>query len=89
MRSGYRSQVRFLQALANPKRLAVVCLLRHSKMPVSALERQTGMKQANVSQHLMTLRRAGVVVGRRKGRWVYYSLTQLGRLATSAALRSY
>jgi ArsR family transcriptional regulator len=36
----------------------------------------TGLGQSLVSHHLRTLREAGLVVDRREGRWVYYSIAE-------------
>jgi DNA-binding transcriptional ArsR family regulator len=63
------------QALANPTRIAIVELLRDEKeVSVSRLHEQLGLEQANVSQHLAVLRSRQIVVGRKDGNQVFYSL---------------
>lgn len=83
----YKQHTKLLRALANPKRFEVMCLLRRGALTVSDMERTMGIKQANISQHLMVLRRAGVVASVHKGRKVYYHLTCPGTTCISAALR--
>src|SRR5438874_4265457 len=63
------------QALAHPTRIAIVELLRDEKeVPVSRIYEQLGLEQANVSQHLAVLRSKQIVVGRKTGNQVFYSL---------------
>ncbi len=63
------------QALAHPTRIAIVELLRDEKdVPVSTIYEQLGLEQANASQHLAVLRSKQIVVGRKNGNQVFYSL---------------
>ena len=63
------------QALAHPTRIAIVELLRdENAVPVSRIHERLGLEQANVSQHLAVLRAKLVVVGRKDGSQVFYSL---------------
>jgi ArsR family transcriptional regulator len=63
------------QALANPTRIAIVELLRDEKeVPVSRIHERLGLEPANASQHLSVLRSKQIVVGRKDGNQVFYSL---------------
>jgi ArsR family transcriptional regulator len=63
------------QALAHPTRIALVELLRdEQEVPVSRLYERLGLEQANVSQHLAVLRSRQIVIGRKDGNQVFYSL---------------
>jgi DNA-binding transcriptional ArsR family regulator len=63
------------QALAHPTRIAIVELLRDEReVPVSKILERLGLEQANVSQHLSVLRAKQLVVGRKEGNQVFYSL---------------
>ena len=71
------------QALAHPTRIALVELMRdEGHVPVSRLYERLGLEQANVSQHLAVLRSRQIVVGRKDGNQVFYSLRDpiLGRV---------
>jgi DNA-binding transcriptional ArsR family regulator len=62
------------QALAHPTRIAVVEVLRNGEMSAGAIQERLGVEQANLSQHLTTLRNRQIVVNRKDGNQVFYSL---------------
>ena len=62
------------QALADPKRLLVLEVLRSGERCVCDLMGVVGVQQSLLSFHLRALRDAGLVRTRRSGRWSYYSL---------------
>ena len=62
------------KTISNPKRQAILDTIRDSELTVSQLIDKTGINQANISQHLAILRSKGVVVTRRDGNNIYYSL---------------
>lgn len=70
----FERQARFCQALTEPKRLAIIHLLRDRERTVNELAGTLGVRQPNVSQHLMVLRDLGVVTGRREANQVFYGL---------------
>ena len=61
-------------ALSDPIRLDVVNLLLDGERCVCELMAELEMAQSRLSWHLKTLADAGVITGRREGRWNYYSL---------------
>jgi ArsR family transcriptional regulator len=63
-----------LQALAHPTRLQILEVLRGGDLPVSAILMKVERDQANVSQHLAILRQRGLVVSRKEGNQVFYSV---------------
>ena len=68
----FKAQV--FQALAHPTRIAIVEALREGEVSASALLVHLNVEQANLSQHLAVLRTKQVVVGRKVGNQVYYTL---------------
>jgi DNA-binding transcriptional ArsR family regulator len=63
------------QALAHPTRIAIVELLRdEDEMAVTDVFERLGVEQANASQHLAVLRTKNIVVNRKEGNQVFYSL---------------
>jgi DNA-binding transcriptional ArsR family regulator len=50
-----------LQVIAEPRRQAILDLLRGGELPVGALAGQLGLSQPLVSKHLRVLREAGLV----------------------------
>jgi ArsR family transcriptional regulator len=63
------------KAMAHPKRLEVINLLRESELTVGDISRMLAIPQANLSQHLARLRQAGIVKARREKRKIFYRLT--------------
>ncbi len=62
------------QALANSTRLQILEALRDGEKPVNAILARVERDQGNVSQHLATLRLRGLVVNRKAGNQVFYSV---------------
>lgn len=62
------------QALAHPTRIAIIEALRRGELSAGQLQEQLQVEQANLSQHLAVLRSRQVVVNRKAGNQVYYSL---------------
>jgi DNA-binding transcriptional ArsR family regulator len=60
--------------LANPTRIHMIECLRDGEMSVSSLVETIGIEPANASQHLSVLRAKGLVVNRKEGNQVFYSL---------------
>lgn len=63
-----------LKALANEKRLLIVCILSQGEKNVGELEQVVGLSQSALSQHLARLRRDGIVNTRREAQTIYYSI---------------
>jgi len=63
-----------LSAMANQKRLMILCLLQESERTVSEIGRLVDLGQSPLSQHLAKLRAMGLVSTRRAGQSIYYSL---------------
>ena len=63
-----------LTAMANPKRLLVMCHLIEGECAVGEMADRVSLSQAALSQHLAKLRAYGLVATRRHGQTIYYSL---------------
>lgn len=63
-----------LTAMANPKRLLILCNLLESELNVGQLSERVELGQSPLSQHLSKLRAWGLVKTRRDGQQVNYSL---------------
>ena len=68
-------QAQLFHALSDPRRLAILAVLRHGERCVCDLQQDLGLAQSLLSFHLRTLREAGLVIVRRSGRWAHYSLS--------------
>ena len=63
-----------LTAMANPKRLLILCNLLDSELNVSELAERIDLGQSPLSQHLSKLRAWGLVKTRREGQQINYTL---------------
>jgi ArsR family transcriptional regulator, arsenate/arsenite/antimonite-responsive transcriptional repressor len=61
-------------ALADRTRLRLLNLMDGKEVCVCYFVEILGQSQPKISRHLAYLRRAGVVVARRDGKWVHYSI---------------
>lgn len=72
---------RLLRALANERRLMILCQLTEGERSVGQLLPLVGLSQSALSQHLAVLREDGLVATRREAQTVWY------RIADPAALK--
>ena len=63
-----------LKAVANRRRLTILCELSHGERSVTALGEAIGLSQSALSQHLGRLRADRIVTTRRESQTIYYSL---------------
>ena len=68
----YKASV--FHALAHPTRIAIIEVLRSGELSTRAIQERLGIEQANLSQHLAILRSRQLVLNRKDGNQVFYSL---------------
>jgi DNA-binding transcriptional ArsR family regulator len=74
MRAHADDAAQLLKALANDKRLLILCLLARNEHSVGELNSLLDLSQSALSQHLAVLREEGMVNTRREAQTIYYSL---------------
>ena len=62
------------KAMADGTRLRILALLAGGEVCVCDIHETLGIPQPRASRHLAYLRRAGLVLDRKEGLWVYYRL---------------
>ncbi len=67
---------RLLGVVGQPARILILFVISEQEACVCHLEAALGMRQASISQHLMALRKAGLVTTNRDGRNIFYRLVQ-------------
>ena len=78
---------RVLSALADPVRLRLLSLVwAHQKICSCDLERPLGRSQPTISHHTKVLVEAGLIVGERRGRWMWWRIAPGTLSAVRAAL---
>jgi len=63
------------KTISNPKRQAILDILRNKELTVNEIVEKAKIPQANISQHLAVLRDKGVLTVRRVGNNSYYSIS--------------
>ena len=80
---------RWFRALADATRLRLVERLRDGEECVCNLTGALDAGQSRLSFHLKILKDAGLVIDRRQGRWVYYSLNPEAMEAVGRAVTEF
>ncbi|HIH38328.1 winged helix-turn-helix transcriptional regulator [Candidatus Woesearchaeota archaeon] len=75
MNNLYEIHADMCKVFSNPTRLEILNLLRSDALSVMEIVEKTGIGQANISQHLAIMRSKGIVASKRRGKNVYYNLT--------------
>ena len=65
----------FFKALAHPLRISILDALREGELTVNEISQRFDVEQANASQQLAVLRNRNIVVTRKDGANVYYSVS--------------
>ena len=65
----------FFKALAHPLRISILDALRDGELTVNEISQRFEVEQANASQQLAVLRNRNIVITRKEGANVYYSVS--------------
>ena len=84
-----RFKAETFQALAHPTRIAILEFLGKRELFAGELMALLGMEQANVSQHLAVLRSKQIVVNRKAGNQVFYSVRDPNIIEVLHLMRTY
>ena len=78
MISQYNETIRVFKAFCDENRLSILSLLRTGEKCACDLLEDLRITQPTLSHHMKILCDAGIVQGRKDGKWVYYSIDQEG-----------
>lgn len=76
MREHAGAAARLLKAIANEKRLMILCVLTEGELSVGEINERIPVSQSALSQHLAILRRDQLVTTRRDGQLIFYRLRE-------------
>lgn len=79
MESTHQVHAKVFKALCDPKRLAVLELLRGGEKCACVLLEQLELTQSGLSYHMKILCESGIVESRQEGKWTHYCLSPSGR----------
>lgn len=83
----FQEHAEFLKAMSHPKRLEILHLLRNEDLSVTQIQEMLDLPQANLSQHLMVLKDAGVLHSTREGKNIFYKLAHKNFVKASDLIR--
>lgn len=83
----YQELSQVTKALSNPHRLEILDLLAQGSFAVAYIAEQIHLPVANTSQHLQVLKKSGLVITQREGKYMYYELAGQHVFDTWCALR--
>lgn len=66
---------KLFRGLADPTRLSILETVRDGPLAVGEIVEVTGLGQSNVSNHLACLKDCGLVANEKRGRYIYYRLS--------------
>lgn len=78
MTSAYNDTARVFKAFCDVNRLQILELLRNGERCACDLLEDLKIGQSTLSHHMKILCDAGIVDGRKEGKWVYYSILPEG-----------
>ncbi len=64
------------KALSDPNRLRLLMMLKRQEICVCHLIMVIGVAPSTISEHLSCLKKAGLIMARKEGRWIFYSLSK-------------
>jgi len=79
---------KLLKAIANERRLLILCYLLDNELSVTEMNEKLGLSQSALSQHLAVLRRQKLVKTRKEAQTVYYRLNSKEAQALIGVLHS-
>jgi ArsR family transcriptional regulator len=65
-----------LNLVGQPARIQILMVISSQEACVCHIEAALGIRQASISQHLMILRKAGIVTTHRVGRHIFYQVSR-------------
>src|ERR1700691_391765 len=77
----------YFQALGDNTRLRLLNLMGEQEVCVCYFVEILGIPQPKISRHLAYLRNAGIVSGRREGKWMHYRIIVPAQFGASQVLR--
>ena len=74
MKSIFKLQADICKIFANDKRLEIINLLKGKEISNQEIMRETGLNKVSMTQHMNVLKSKGVIISRREGQQLFYSI---------------
>ena len=76
MHEKYKEYAQFFKVLSDPNRLMIIDMLSCGELCACVILEKFNITQPTLSHHMKSLCDSGLVVGRKEGKWMYYSLSE-------------
>ncbi len=67
---------KFFKLLGDESKFKIISSLKDGEKCVCVIFKELGLNQTLVSHHLSVLKAAGLIKGRKSGKWIYYSVNK-------------
>jgi len=74
----YKKTAKIFKAFCDEQRLAILELLQDGEKCACELLEKLDITQSTLSHHVKILCESGIVVGRKDGKWMHYSISESG-----------
>jgi len=74
MNDKYQEYAKFCKVLSDPNRLMIVDMLSCGELCACVILEKFNITQPTLSHHMKSLCDSGLIVGRKEGKWMHYSL---------------
>ena len=78
MENKYQANAKVFKAFCDENRLMILEMLQSGEMCACHLLERMDIGQSTLSHHMKILCESGIVVGRKEGKWTYYSISSEG-----------
>lgn len=76
-----------LKLVSVESRLKILCILQQGSHCVCEIEHHINESQSLISHHLKDLKKLGLIQDEKKGKFVHYELTEIGKHITSSLFK--
>lgn len=84
----YKDRAKIFKAFCDENRLQILDMLKSGEKCACKLVDELNISQSTLSHHMKILCDAGIVKGRKDGKWVHYSLDEGGAERAEKMLKS-
>jgi len=86
MDNKYKEYAQFFKVLSDPNRLMIIDMLSCGELCACVILEKFNITQPTLSHHMKSLCDSGLVIGRKEGKWTYYSLNEKTALTCRSIL---
>ena len=85
----YKEKAKVFKAFCDESRLKILDILKHGELCAFDILEKMEIGQSTLSHHMKILCDAGIVTGRKQGKWMHYSTRKQGFAAAKEILLSF